>query len=383
MDRQAGLGGLLMAQGQTDIGVWQQRIGALELPPLRWQWRRGVIMLLAAGALATFVALAPQRYLLPTAAPPRSIEAQVHKLADEIQLLAQEKLLPQDKAKTMEQTIEQVQHGANSEDPARTLEALDHLEQELAQVASQASEQAAKAAQAAEKAKDLAEAMAQADSKLSAEMKTQAAKELAELTRKAAEGNEELSKKFGDAAGQALDKGQIDPKQAKELAEALDKAQQQEMEQLERLCKAGLADAELLQACKEACQQGGANELAEALKDAKSAEEVADLVERNGSPGKGGVDRGRGDAAITWQNEASSKDVQFKEKPLTPAAIASMKEGKTVGQSASDPTNPKGAEVSSGGGLSSGSSDASSAHKQVVLPRHRQTVQKYFEHKSP
>src|SRR5262249_6444210 len=54
--------------------------------------------------------------------------------------------------------------------------------------------------------------------------------------------------------------------------------------------------------------------------------------------GKGGVDRGRGDAAMTWTDGSSEKDARFKEKVLPPSSVAGLNDSQLVGMSASAPT---------------------------------------------
>jgi hypothetical protein len=94
--------------------------------------------------------------------------------------------------------------------------------------------------------------------------------------------------------------------------------------------------------------------------------------------GKGGVDRGRGDAAMTWTDGSSEKDARFKEKALPPSSVAGLNDSQLVGLSASAPTADTGG-VAAHGALNSAASGGGSAYTQTILPRHRRAVKRYFD----
>ena len=93
--------------------------------------------------------------------------------------------------------------------------------------------------------------------------------------------------------------------------------------------------------------------------------------------GKGGVDRGRGDAPMTWTDPSSGKGAKFKEQVL-PSSMSSLKDSQLVGRSTGAPEIDKsGAQKS--GGLKGAAAGGGSAFTQTVLPRHRGAVNRYFE----
>jgi hypothetical protein len=94
--------------------------------------------------------------------------------------------------------------------------------------------------------------------------------------------------------------------------------------------------------------------------------------------GKGGVDRGRGDAAMTWADGSSEKDARFKEKILPPSSVAGLNDSQLVGLSASAPTADT-SGVAAHGALNSAASGGGSAYTQTILPRHRGAVKRYFD----
>src|SRR5262249_36528764 len=70
--------------------------------------------------------------------------------------------------------------------------------------------------------------------------------------------------------------------------------------------------------------------------------------------GKGGVDRGRGDAAMTWTNGSSEKGARFKEKVLPPSSVAGLNDSRLVGLSASGPAARRRERGRGGGGYGRG-----------------------------
>ena len=76
--------------------------------------------------------------------------------------------------------------------------------------------------------------------------------------------------------------------------------------------------------------------------------DIAAAIE-SGLPGRGGISRGRGDAAMTWQKDVNKGDAAFKEKVLPPAGVASLKKSRLAGISVGDPTAPKPSGGSTGG----------------------------------
>ena len=87
------------------------------------------------------------------------VGAEVEKLAEKVELLKEEKILPPERAKSLEMALEQLEHEASGSDPAKTWEAMDHLEQSIAQASAEAAEEAARNAEKAARAEELATAL--------------------------------------------------------------------------------------------------------------------------------------------------------------------------------------------------------------------------------
>ena len=97
----------------------------------------------------------------------------------------------------------------------------------------------------------------------------------------------------------------------------------------------------------------------------------------DGDPGRGGVNRGRGDAALTWGKESALFD-RFKSKPLPPGAARSPDDWAPV---VSMPGAPQESAVSSARAAARQyDADAGqAAWRRSLAPRHQSAVKKYFD----
>jgi len=96
-------------------------------------------------------------------------------------------------------------------------------------------------------------------------------------------------------------------------------------------------------------------------------------------PGKGGINRGRGDAPMTWTDPANVENAQFKEQTLPPASMGALRDSLKTGTSISAPELADPNTAVESGALSGAEAGGGSAQTQTVLPRHRGAVEKYFE----
>ena len=95
-----------------------------------------------------------------------------------------------------------------------------------------------------------------------------------------------------------------------------------------------------------------------------------------GAPGRGGVSRGRGDAALQFSGETPGRTDAFEAKELDPAEWLDPESTAIVGVGAAAPTVDP---VAQGGGLvETRSSAGRAAWKRRVAPHHRDAVQSFF-----
>lgn len=386
LDSRGGLGGLLMAEGDGEIGDWDARIEQVPQPAIRWQSSRPWKLLAMGTAFLTAVFLMPDAYLPAAGESALDIGGEMQKLTEKMEVLKQEQILPPEKVNVLEKELEQLRQEASGNDPAKTLESLDHLEQSFSKAAAEAAESAIKDTEKANQAQELAQALDGIVGQLDSSQLGDAMKQLAQMAEQAAAENSSLAENLSDALKDALknasQKGNLSESQLNELAEALKNCQAGQCNKIGRMVQAKLIDAALLEACRRAGQCDSA-ELAAMLSQCKNGKQLADAIaclrDGAGLPGRGGVSRGRADAAMTWSQGTEKGDAEFKEKVLPPAAAASLKDSQTVAVSAADPTAKAPAGGSTGGVLEGAKAGGGEARTQIILPEHRQSVQRYFE----
>lgn len=377
LDRHGSLGGLLMAAGDDDIGRWRERIARVPLPALRWRsGRQWMLLLMSLGFLAA-VFLAPDRYLPASGITVLQIGSEVQKLADRVQVLKQEQIVPPEKAEVWEKALDRIRQEALGKDPAKTMEAIDHLEQSFSKAAAEAAQSAIKQSEAASRAQELAQALPQAQGQMDPKQFSEAMKELAQMTEQAAAESQALADSLSSDLQDACRRGEFSAEQLRDLAKALGNCKACQRGKILKMIDAKLIDADQLILCDKACQCDEAA-LVAALCECKDGKEFAAALDGDGLPGRGGITRGRGDAAMTWSQGVNKGDAAFKEKVLPPSAVASMKESRLAGVSVADPTAAKPGGGSTGGALTAAAAGGGAAHSQIILPEHEKTVQRYF-----
>jgi hypothetical protein len=101
----------------------------------------------------------------------------------------------------------------------------------------------------------------------------------------------------------------------------------------------------------------------------------------DGPPGAGGLDRGRGDAALTWGQETQRLD-KFKSTPLPPGAPRSPDDWAPVVVLPGAPQESAVPSVQSVGRLYAAGA-GQSAWRRSLAPRHQSAVKKYFDTTPP
>src|SRR5262245_53301924 len=93
-------------------------------------------------------------------------------------------------------------------------------------------------------------------------------------------------------------------------------------------------------------------------------------------PGRGGVSRGRGDAALQFSGQTDGDTSEFEAKELDPAEWLDPESTASVGVGA---TAPEVDPTAQGGGLvETKASAGKAAWKRRVAPHHRDAVQSFF-----
>ena len=366
-----------MAAGEMDIGPWQRQIASAPMPAIRWRSGRQWMLLVASAAFLIAALLAPDRYLPAGGETALQIGGEMRKLSDKIETLKQERILPPEKAQVLEKDLDRVRQEALGKDPAKTMEAIDHLEQSLSKTAAAAAESAVKQTETASRTQELAEALQAAQGQMDPEQCREAMKELARMAEQAAAESQSLADGLSDELREALQQGALTDEQLRRLCKSLKQCKECQRAKIAKLIEAKLVDAAEIECCDKA-GEGDEAALVEALCQCKNGKQLAESLSCGGLPGRGGTNRGPAPAVMTWQKTVSKENTAFKEKVLPPAAVASLKKSRLVGVSVGDPASAKPAGGSSGGALGSAQAGGGEAHAQIILPEHEKTVQRYF-----
>ena len=374
LDNRNDCGGLLMAGADAEIGVW--RIPEITLPRLRWRKARAFGSLAASFAFVLISLLAPVRFATTGAARPMDVSREVENLSAQIEALKEAQIIEEARAEVLEQKLDQLSQEASGEDPAKTWEALDHLNDAVEKAAKDAAETANARQERLARAEALTEGLMAGADQLDSKTMTEAMRTLGKMTQDAIKENESLAGELSPETLEAIKSGSLKAENLKGVEQALSQSKSALSQKLSKLSKSGMINPNALKGGAQANRRDNSG-LARFLKD--NAEKMSvDEATLQWCEGKGGVDRGRGDAAMTWTDGSSEKGARFKEKVLPPSSVAGLNDSQLVGLSASAPTVSTGG-VAAHGALNSAASGGGSAYTQTILPRHRGVVKRYFD----
>ena len=370
-DRLNQCGGLVMAEEAADMTPWQPHLPAQPAHGLQWRSGRSV-GLLAVSVLFAFVALQLPDRLTALTAPPLEIGQLVGELRAEIETLQEEKIIEDTKAEDLQNQLNRLEQKSSGFDPNKTWEALDHIKESNNDLARQAAEEALSKITTLTQAETLGSALqAASEAGLGEDTATRAAQDLAGMLKAA-------------RLEEGLLKGEIPP----ELLSALDALSKEDMEKLlsaiqfnksllgktiTNLGNLKLIDAKLLGQCQGAGLCPNPDALAAFLCESTNCNSFCEAAI---SYCRGGVDRGRGDAPMTWKEASSEEGAQFKEDVLPPSTR--LTDSQFVGVTRAAPDLSGDDVVAEHGALAGSQAGGGGAHSQVILPRHKQTVQRFF-----
>jgi hypothetical protein len=82
---------------------------------------------------------------------------------------------------------------------------------------------------------------------------------------------------------------------------------------------------------------------------------------------------------LTWGKPNSEEGFKFKEEVLPPGALDALKSTPIQEVRGGDVIHKKSSEAASSGALRDAAAGSGSANTQIILPRHRASVERYFE----
>lgn len=372
LDEQSGCGGLLMAGEEQELGGWRQRMPVLVPPSVRWDGRRGATLLSIAAGFVLLCFLASQGLANLLSSSPLEIDQEIGRLLQQIALLKAESILDPKRAEMLAEKLADLREHASGKEPVRTLEALDHLRNLTQEAARRAAENGTRSSQRLGEAEALAQALLQNSDLLDPKVMKELLAELA--------GQMDKSELDPDVLD-ALRQQKLSAKQLQKIAQALAGNRGNLLRRMGKLHKAGLIDEETLERCRKLgeCDCEGLREFlcknkCYSLDDVKSQCKFG---------GKGGISRGPGAAPMTWGKPGSEDDFKFKEEVLPPSALDTLKSTPLQEVRGGSIVHKKSSDLAASGALNDAAKGSGSANTAVVLPRHRASVERYFERQTP
>lgn len=392
VDRRASAAGLVMLATEQDIGPWRDtlrsRLDAFELPAVeiaRPLARIGAATALVAGLV--FVPLPPA-----TRAAPRqiAIQAALEKAREEIRNSVEADGLRPEEAVALSKRASDLEERLVRGDPVVWADVDSLNEARRQQEAAQRGDAARMTASAASIAADLAAGQS-LDAHELAEIARLAAslglqpelspelQSLLEALARHAESSRESGRTQSPLDLQALKDLGIDPKDLARLAEALRAMGGTRLRHAAR--DGDLAPPELDELRKLLEREGrlggapGTGELPSAQGGDGPFDPTPHEGESNGLPGRGGVSRGRGDAALDGTNDTELDTSTLRPERLTPGQPIPDK-WEELRVLRAEPT-PGARPIEPGGGTA-GDGDGRATFHRDLAPRHRDAVQRFF-----
>lgn len=367
LDRKVEAAGLLMMLSETFDERWAERLTAAapnwqaslpRLRPVRAARRLSLPIVFVVGCCCVPLREARTEMIHTNVVGTRVTDS----LAETLNVLRENEVLERKEAEDLEQAIEKLAEETKTAPLTHeSWEIVDSLRDKM-RVRTEDS------LMAASKARDALQSL-DADATKNGEAMT--AERRAQLEQEATESLRKLSKsgKFGKASPRLqkelqklMKNGRLTmPKNAVEREKLLSDLKQFLDKESKKLCECrGKCKGE----CEGDCDSDSFN--------------TTDHSERDGKGGRGGVTRGRGDAKLTWGDEAEANGAKFKEVIL-PSGTPDSPNKEVISQSASAPDEKPAASAPRSAQRSSGRETGRQTWSQTLRPRHKAAVRSYFE----
>lgn len=387
-------GGLLIAGKTSQSPDWPT-----DLPPcpaIRWRGARSSSLFLLALVFALLVSCLPDKIVSPGKTGRLQVDTLVAELNQQLETLVEQEIIEEEKATDYAEELNQLLEKNTVDEAGLTWEALDHLAETFSNEASETAAETLRELAENAKTASAAEALAQAAGKmgsgeeLSEEME-KALAEFAEYLKKSAETQaalEKIMKQLAENAGEGL--GTLTPEQLKQLAEAMSNLTAEQLAKLGELKEMKLISAEQLQQCQNAgeCgqealaawlkQEGGECPAAATCLGGSPSDAAALMALQGMAPGDGGITRGPGHGEMAFSGNTDEAGAAFKDEVIK-ADRLDLEKSRLAGISFAAPTADTEAAGSTGGTFTPSQDADTAAARQVILPRHRSTVENYFK----
>ena len=207
IDRHSEAGGLVMAADEVDLTAWRSRTPTAAAPAIRWRSGRAWTLVAASAAFVAIAFAVPDALTAMSEGNQLDVSEEVEQLAEQIELLEDERVIESDEAATLTEKLRQIEKEARGADPTKTWEALDHITERVEKEAEQAAEKAVNETERMNRIETLADALRQAGDQLSPEAMAGAMQQLNEQIKDAAAANETFAQSLSKDAAAQLERG--------------------------------------------------------------------------------------------------------------------------------------------------------------------------------
>ncbi len=377
LDQYNHLGGLLMAADKLDTSSWLAKLKTPLCPQVEWRARRKGAICLLMTVFSTVTLFTP--YYLNSQAFSNKLEigATVQKLHEQVTILKEETLLKPDDAKHLEEQLEQVSQTAQGRNPARAYETLDHLNEQInGEAGKNVRDLSAKMA-TVDHAETLARLLANTED-LKPAIRTQAMQALTRMLQEISGDAANLASAKNVKLMTAIRNGAMTPEQMAALPSDLKSLRMKMAAKLKRLQASGMTTAQLGDVSSSSAAKPEDSGLKAFLKANAENLTMADISALCQNPGRGGVDRGRGDAIMTWKAPTSDKGARFRDVTTPLAGVAGIEESQPLGVTLAAPPPDQALPLIKSGALNEAAAGGGSALIHQVRPRHKGAVRRYF-----
>ena len=378
VDKHNEAGGLVVAEGTTDMKEWEGDLPNLDIPEFRWRSRRPMTVFACSAIFLAITFLIPQKHLGVGTSKNLEVGQLIGEISEEIEVLEEEEILDEDKATDLQEQLDRLERDASAEDPAKTWEALDHLKEANSQLAKQAAEEALKKIEALKQSETLAGALGMMPEPNEA-IESRGMQDLAAMLEQAELEEGLLGKEMPKDLLKEAKAGKLNPEDLKKLMEAIKNNKASLKECVGKLCDLKLIDPSKLGQCNKAGQCPNPAALAKFLCEGGNCNSTNNLAALVKSYCRGGISRGRGDAPITWKDPSSFDGTKMKDQILPMGQMAGLKDAQFVGISRSAPEVTGDKESAGSGALKTAKAGGGSAQMHQVLPRHKGAVKRFFK----
>lgn len=368
-----GCGGQLMTAYESG-GVFSLP-KRLDLPEVAWKPKRSLYLLFSAVCFCVLSLVIPEKSLEFYTDPPLEIGDTVEELEGNIDLLEEENILEKERAELFRKELEKAAAEASGTSPLKTWAALDHLKEKLNREARVEAESLMQEALTLSRAEAVTKGAQEASQQgiMSAEERASSMRQTAAMMKKNLREST-MSEVLSNELVEALMNGSLTEEQMRKMAESMNISKQQMRNAMQSMEKSGMIDKQAMKKFLENAKGTSEQQLKDFLNNCKNGKCTSkELKSFCNQPGKWGVDRGPGDAPMTWTDGTDDFGMKFKEEAL-PTVLTTDHEKIGVTGSA-----PEVKETASGtDALKDAESGGGSATVHRVLPRHRKAVSDYF-----